>query len=231
MSKSKYSGFEIVQWGSLTTGSRWTLVVEAFNLWPTGSVFDFWKKGEWDEEENERGRDNAFDSRLRRDYAPLGSSLAKIKTDYYKSFTAQNFGQPSSCGFPTLFAQRVLSTILVVPHEWTLYSKKKKKTLFGQIAWRENWWKRMVASTQLQWRGFVVGFLLLCCVQVQSFAFVEVGPTASIPPTQNESWPLWRAEWRFTTYFMRHAGRSSGNLRHPLYIAVLRILILRPTAL
>ena len=27
---------------------------------------------------------------------------------------------------------------------------------------------------------------------------IEVGPTASIPSTQNESWPLWRAEWRFT---------------------------------
>ena len=64
-------------------------------------------------------------------------------------------------------------------------------------AWRENWRKRTTASTQLQWRGFVVGFLLLCCV-VQSFAFAEVGPTASIPSTQNESWPLWRAEWRFT---------------------------------
>ena len=33
---------------------------------------------------------------------------------------------------------------------------------------------------------------------MQSFAFAEVGPTASIPSTQNESWPLWRAEWRFT---------------------------------
>ena len=64
-------------------------------------------------------------------------------------------------------------------------------------AWRENWRRRSIASTQLQLRGVVIGFRLLCCV-VQSFAFAEVDPTASIPSTQNESWPLWRAEWRFT---------------------------------
>ena len=53
------------------------------------------------------------------------------------------------------------------------------------------------ASTLLQWYGFVAGFLLLCCV-VQSFAFAEVSPTGSIPSTQNESWLLWRAEWKFS---------------------------------
>ena len=122
-------------------------------------------------------------------------------------------GQPASLnsmsGVSDWNMKKGLSTSTVGPSlRW--YSPQQAQPARWQRgfcnAWRENWRKRTEASTLLQWRGFVVGFLLLCCV-VQSFAFAEVGPTASIPSTQNESWPLWRAEWRFTN--LLHAACPS----------------------
>ena len=109
---------------------RGRLVVEAFNLWPAGSVFDFLK---------ERGARRRRERKRKRKRVWL-SSATWLCTAWFKfgkkkkkrliwEFHGSEFWPILELRFPNfIFSASVqFHFSRETPHEWTLYRKKKKK--------------------------------------------------------------------------------------------------------